>query len=293
MITDGWLDSVNKVVSPNKSGKIAPTIIVMHYTASWRAAGAIKTLSTRGTKVSAQIVVDTDGTITQLVPFDVKAWHAGPSTYKGINGLNSHSIGIEIVNPGYLKMQADGTYKGINGLNSHSIGIEIVNPGYLKMQADGSFKDSNGRIHSAEKVQQTIKTKDPRVGSGDWHWPMYPLPQLEAVEQLTKILIAEYGITDIVSHRQIDTRGWKTDPGPAFPMAHMRALLPDTDNQTDDDVFTSPVPVPKPTPLAVDDPTDEPLKDVPQVDERGHGHGDMNFFERIGHSIWHLYDSLF
>ena len=67
MITDGWLDGVNKVVSPNKSGKITPKIIVMHYTASWRAAGAIKTLSTRGTKVSAQIVVDTDGTITQLV----------------------------------------------------------------------------------------------------------------------------------------------------------------------------------------------------------------------------------
>lgn len=264
MITNGWLDGVHKVVSPNKSGKITPTIIVMHYTASWRAAGAIKTLSTRSAKVSAQIVIDTDGTITQLVPFDVKAWHAGPSVYKGIKGLNSHSIGIE-----------------------------IVNPGYLKMQADGSFKDSNGRIHSAAKVQQTIKTKDPRVGSGDWHWPMYPKPQLEAVERLTRILIDEYGITDIVSHRQIDTRGWKTDPGPAFPMAYMRELLADASDQVNEDVFTSPVPVPKPRPLAVDDPTDEPLKDVPQVDERGHGHGDMNFFERIGHSIWHLYDSLF
>lgn len=264
MITNGWLDDVNKVISPNKSGKITPRFIVMHYTASWRAAGAIRTLSTRGTKVSAQIVVDTDGMITQLVPFDVKAWHAGPSIYNGVKGLNSHSIGIE-----------------------------IVNPGYLKMQTDGSFKDSNGRNHSAAKVQQTIKTKDARVGSGDWHWPMYPKPQLEAVERLTAELIAEYGIEAIVSHRQIDTRGWKTDPGPAFPMAHMRALLADASPRTDTDAFTSPIPVPKPKSLAVDDPTDEPLKDVPQPDERGHGHGDMNFFEKIGHSLWHVYDRLF
>ena len=172
----------------------------------------------------------------------------------------------------------------MNGLNSHSIGIEIVNPGYLKMQADGSFKDSNGRIHSAAKVQQTIKTKDPRVGSGDWHWPMYPKPQLEAVERLTRELIAEYGIEAIVRHRQIDTRGLKTDPGPAFPMAYI---------QTNDD-FAAPIPVPRPPmPLAVDDTTDEPLKDVPQPDERGHGHGDMSLFERIGHQLWHIYDSLF
>ena len=258
----GWIDYANKVVSPNVSGQIIPQFIVMHYTASWRASGAIQTLSTRGTKVSAHIVIDTDGTTTQLVPFTTKAWHAGPSIYRGVKGLNSHSIGIEIVNPGYLKM------------------------------VEGGFEDSNGRFHHASKVQQTIKTKDPRVGTGSWHWPMYPRPQLEAVERLTKELIAMYDITDIVSHRQIDTRGWKTDPGPAFPMAHMRGLLSsaDADAQTNVD-FASPLPVPRPpTPLAIDEPTDAPLVDVPQPDERGHGHGAQNFFERSGHNLWHVYD---
>ncbi len=265
MIIDGWLDWAIRKDSPNFSGNITPEFIVMHYTASWRAEGAIRTLTTRSAKVSAQFVVDTDGTVTQLVSCTKKAWHAGPSSYNGVKGLNSHSIGIEIVNPGYLKA------------------------------VDGGFKDSNGRFHSADKVQQTIKTKDPRVGSGDWHWPMYPKPQLMAVERVTAELIAMYGITDIVSHRQIDTRGWKTDPGPAFPMKHMRDLL-DVDDalaQTNGD-FASPMPVPKPQPsLAIDDPTDEPLKGVPQPDERGHGHGDMNFFERVGHRLWHIYDNLF
>ena len=260
----GWLDYAAQVISPNTSGQIIPQFIVMHYTASWRAEGAISTLSTRGSKVSAHVVIDTDGTVTQLVPFTTKAWHAGPSVYRGVKGLNSHSIGIEIVNPGYLKM------------------------------VNGGFEDSNGRFHPAHKVQQTIKTKDARVGSGTWHWPMYTMPQLQAVERLTSELVAQYGITDIVSHRQIDTRGWKTDPGPAFPMKHMRELLYTADAvaQTDDD-FASPMPVPRPPmPLAVDEPTDTPLKDVPQPDERGHGHGDMNIFERIGHELWHIYDSV-
>jgi N-acetylmuramoyl-L-alanine amidase len=37
--------------------------------------------------------------------------------------------------------------------------------------------------------------------------------------------VAKYPIIDIVSHEEIDTRGWKTDPGPAFPMKLLRRHL--------------------------------------------------------------------
>lgn len=38
-------------------------------------------------------------------------------------------------------------------------------------------------------------------------------------------LIAKYDIQDIITHEEIDKRGWKTDPGPAFPQPMFKDLL--------------------------------------------------------------------
>ena len=48
--------------------------------------------------------LDMDGTWTQNVEFSVKAWHAGNPNWAGYRNLNSHSIGIEVCNPGPLTM---------------------------------------------------------------------------------------------------------------------------------------------------------------------------------------------
>ena len=45
------------------------------------------------------------------------------------------------------------------------------------------------------------------------------------MKAVTEDMIDEYNILDIVSHEQIDTRGWKTDPGPSFPMEDFKRLL--------------------------------------------------------------------
>ena len=55
-------------------------------------------------KVSCHYVVDEKGVTTQLVPEALRAWHAGVSFWQGETDINSHSIGIEIQNPGH----ADG-----------------------------------------------------------------------------------------------------------------------------------------------------------------------------------------
>lgn len=47
-------------------------------------------------KVSAHLLIDRRGTITQYVPFHLRAWHAGPSCYEGRNACNDFSIGIEL-----------------------------------------------------------------------------------------------------------------------------------------------------------------------------------------------------
>ena len=47
-------------------------------------------------KVSAHLLVDRQGQITQYVPFDCCAWHAGASEFQGRTHCNDFSIGIEL-----------------------------------------------------------------------------------------------------------------------------------------------------------------------------------------------------
>jgi len=88
--------------SPNFDERTAPvSILVMHYTGMPDAASAIAWLRNPESKVSAHYVVAEDGQVLRLVDEAHRAWHAGKSHWRGIDNLNSASIGIEIVNPGH------------------------------------------------------------------------------------------------------------------------------------------------------------------------------------------------
>ena len=47
-------------------------------------------------KVSSHLLIDREGLITQFVPFDMAAWHAGISNFKGDENCNRFSVGIEL-----------------------------------------------------------------------------------------------------------------------------------------------------------------------------------------------------
>lgn len=47
-------------------------------------------------KVSAHLFIDRTGKVTQFVPFEARAWHAGASSFEGIANCNDYSIGIEL-----------------------------------------------------------------------------------------------------------------------------------------------------------------------------------------------------
>jgi len=49
-----------------------------------------------GMRVSAHLLIDRDGRITQYVPLDRRAWHAGQSDFGGRCNCNDFSIGIEL-----------------------------------------------------------------------------------------------------------------------------------------------------------------------------------------------------
>jgi N-acetylmuramoyl-L-alanine amidase len=174
--------------SPHVGPAIKPRWLVMHYTASANAAGAINWFADPQSKVSAHIVIAKDGTITQCVPFNRRANHAGRSTWKGVVGLNSHSIGIEL--DGY---------------------------GFLGNAGPGKWKFSSRSIPDSDVVVATHKFGTPKGG-----WPKYPQAQMDAALELAKLLVKEYQLEDVIGHEDISP-GRKQDPGPAFPMESFRA----------------------------------------------------------------------
>ncbi len=90
--------------SPNfgeRRNGLRPSILLLHYTGVETAAKAIDWLTTPESQVSCHYVIDEAGVITQMVAEDMRAWHAGESSWAGETDINSTSIGIEIHNPGH------------------------------------------------------------------------------------------------------------------------------------------------------------------------------------------------
>lgn len=91
--------SVEQRPSPNFDAR-RPTLVVIHHTSDDGAEGALRTLTDPRRKVSAHYLVSRDGRILQLVDERERAWHAGESSWAGIDDVNSASIGIELDNNG-------------------------------------------------------------------------------------------------------------------------------------------------------------------------------------------------
>jgi N-acetylmuramoyl-L-alanine amidase len=201
-IVNHRLQGVRYQQTPNISSyRINPKLVVEHYTAGFSFSGAVNWLTNRTAKASAQVVIGNEpGEIVQLAEFTQRAWHAGPSKYGKYSGLNSHSVGLEITNVGWLKKLSDGRYQDWAG---------------------NTYREGEGHLKGRDLLAQPHS----RVGGGMLYWPSYLPWQLEIAEEVTEVIVDTYDIEDIVSHEEIDTRGWKTDPGPQFPMQDFKRLL--------------------------------------------------------------------
>lgn len=89
------------VPSPNHNAR-QPILIVIHHTEQDSVQQSLDTLRTRnsGGQVSAHYLVGKDGSLYQLVPDSLRAWHAGSGRWGTISDVNSASIGIELDNDG-------------------------------------------------------------------------------------------------------------------------------------------------------------------------------------------------
>ena len=82
--------------SPNfgeRRGGVAPSLIVIHYTAMATCAEARARLCDPAVEVSAHWLVSETGQAEALVPEAARAWHAGAGLWAGLDHIKSHSIG--------------------------------------------------------------------------------------------------------------------------------------------------------------------------------------------------------
>lgn len=93
-------EPVEQRPSPNHGGEIDVRIVVIHFTGTNGLASPLSWLCNRESGVSAHLLIDLDGTVYQLLPLNVKGWHAGVSSWNGESGVNDFSIGIENVGVG-------------------------------------------------------------------------------------------------------------------------------------------------------------------------------------------------
>lgn len=170
-----------------------PDIIVLHYTGSNNVNSDIDTLFNSKKQVSVQFVIDLEGTIHQLMPINKIAWHAGESRLGNRTWLNKYSIGIE-----------------------------IVNAGFLTEKSDGSFTTWYGEPVKKEDVV-LLKHKNE---SKERYWHTYTNKQINSVKALCEVICDEFNIGYIVGHDDISP-GRKQDPGPAFPIEKISSLLLD------------------------------------------------------------------
>jgi N-acetylmuramoyl-L-alanine amidase len=89
-----------------RAGGAMPGLLILHYTGTQTRDEAepyyLNTaLDANAGRISPHYLIDVDGTIVQYVDEASRAWHAGKSWWAGLEDINSHSIGIELVNPGH------------------------------------------------------------------------------------------------------------------------------------------------------------------------------------------------
>ncbi len=114
--TNHWLRGVRRLESPNASDRPDPTdisLVVVHGISlppGRFGTGLVEALFTNtldatahpgladldGVRVSAHLLIARRGRMTQFVPFDRRAWHAGRSSHRGRPDCNDYSIGIEL-----------------------------------------------------------------------------------------------------------------------------------------------------------------------------------------------------
>ena len=196
-------------------GPITPQLIVLHDTAGRLDKGSsVGWFRDKECTKSAHFVVERDGSVTQMVPLDRKAFHCGESAWKGRRYCNSFAIGIEIVNPGKMDRMGRAWF-----------GVAV--------SSDLDLVQAYTRDH------------------GDGWWLPYTPEQIAAVKALCREIMAAYpDVNDIATHWMISP-GRKIDTCPLLPLDDIVAYANGTAEPETADVPLDPVTPPAAPPSSM------------------------------------------
>ncbi len=199
---DHWLEGATRLPYPAGPAMGIRRFAVQHFTSGATAKSSYefwKSGAARGAE--AHVIIDRDGTVYQIRPFNQQCDHAGlaewvcPRLKKTFTYINSCSIGIEHANAGDAA-NADGT-----AFETHT------------------FKMPAGFVRAKHKQ-----------GGPSTLWEQYPAVQIAASIAVNKAIKARYDLDDLIGHEDCAWRmshgvkifDRKNDPGPAFPMEQVR-----------------------------------------------------------------------
>jgi N-acetylmuramoyl-L-alanine amidase len=180
-------------------GKAMPVrrVLIMHFTAGWSADSTVEWWRRPEAKgACAHLIIDRDGSLYQVRPFNQTAGHAGVSRWMDRNTGTMH-----------------------RNLNHCAIGIELCNVGVLPRQVYpvSMPKPLAGRIIPFTELRH-------KHGGPKRKWEIFPEIQLETARQVADALVRRYQLDDVLGHDDV-APDRKEDPGPAFPMIAFRSSL--------------------------------------------------------------------
>lgn len=187
-IKNHLLEGVSYLRTPNGGKPLTPVGVVMHDTAGRSFSSSVRWLTNPAAKASAHLVIGRDGEIVQLMPFNKQTWHAGRSSYKGREGCNGFTIGIELDNPGKLDATGRAWFGTI--YDTAVYGIQ-----FAKTEAHGSG-----------------------------YWMPYSQAQMNTVQEVLVELFNKYALEFLTAHWVISP-GRKIDTNPLFPLERLQGLV--------------------------------------------------------------------
>ena len=173
----GILSGANVVQKPSShfGGDVNVRVWVNHWTAGASALNSATGLESKG--LSANIVLDRDGTVFQTVRFGKRAFHAGKSAWRGIKSVNDFSIGNEIANYGPLVKDSSGNYR---------------------------LPGSGALIVPVEEADERVDLGPALNGSQEFvAWERFTPLQIEATAEMIHLAHKKFDIEEVVTHAEV------------------------------------------------------------------------------------------
>jgi N-acetylmuramoyl-L-alanine amidase len=191
VLPDHWLDEAKRLKYPAGPAMSVRRFAIAHFTAGATALSSYEFwLSGKAFGAEAHIIIDRDGTVYQIRPFNQRCDHAGKSKWHD--------------------QQTSYTY-----LNSCSIGVEFANAGLDDPKRPDAFDWAKKQPGF---VSQVATHKN---GADRGQWEAFPEAQIVSGIAVFRAIVTRYSLDDLVGHDDI-APSRKNDPGPLFPMQRVR-----------------------------------------------------------------------